>query len=516
LIRYERLVTPAEHLGVLVEPAGRELHATLDACRARRFDDVRLLDTTLGALRTQLRARLNLTPPVIVTGHQTEFFHAGVFAKTIAADTLARRIGGQAAFLAVDSDVPKTAQLAVPQVTSRGVRRVEVPIPGCDLGRPFEAQPRAARADWLQFFAGVTSLCEWGDRSLLPAFARAWLTGADASPAYCDALLRAHAATETALGLPGAAALRMSHLCQTPEFRVFVAALLLNARRHAEQYNAAQAAYRQRHRIRARGRPVPPLAIDERGVELPLWAQRPDEPRRRLFAAPREGAIELLADDISLGTLPRDDLARTAVHADPWPLERAGWQLRPRALALSAFARLFLADLFIHGIGGAKYDEVMEESATAFFGVAPVPACCVSATVHLPLPHSNVRLADIAAARHQCHDLRHNPQRHLPGVPDELLQQRAELIRRGLALRAHEPHNHAGRQLVFSELHRLNERLLAADPWRAAQYDQRVHTLATQWQADRVALDREYFYALHLQTTLAELTSAVQHALTET
>jgi hypothetical protein len=492
LIRYERLVTPAEHLGVLVEPPAPEVRAVPDRTR--------------GALH----AELNLSGPVVVTGHQAEFFHAGVFAKMIAVHELARRVGGQAVFLTVDSDVPKTQQLVVPQVTARGVRRVGVPIPGVDLLRAFEAQPRVSRAAWLQFFAGVTALCEWGDRSLLPAFARGWLTIEQPDPSYCDALARAHAAAAEALGLGGTRELRMSQLCPTAAFRTFAAAMLRNARRCAAQYNAAQAAYRQRHRVRSRGRPVLPLVIDEQAVELPLWIIHDGEPRQRLFVARRGDGVDLLAGQRAIGSLSRSELA----SGEPWALERAGWQLRPRALALSAFARLFLADLFVHGIGGAKYDEMMEEFIEPLARESRLaPACCVTATVRLPLPHSNVRLADIAAARHQAHDLRHNPHRHLQNAHEALLMERAQLVRRALDLRDHTPHDHDSRRATFQALRRVNRRMLETDPWRAAQYDERVRALEAQWQTDRVALDREYFYALHTQDTLAELVARVGQAL---
>ena len=305
----------------------------------------------------------------------------------------------------------------------------------------------------------------------------------------------------------------MSDLCHTAAFRAFVAHILLDARRFAEHYNRAQAAYRRRHRVRTSGRPVPPLLTRDDTTELPFWALRPDEPRRRLFVTQRGDEIELSTDNLRIGHFRRADLARVASHADPWPLERDGWKIRPRALALSAFARLFLADLFIHGIGGAKYDEMMEDFVREFFGTQPGIACCISATMYLPLPHSGVRPTDIAAARHQSRDLRYNPQRHVSHVAPDLLKQRAELQRRGEELRTHQPQDHANRRLVYLGLRRLNEQILATDPWRSAEYDQRIQTLEDQARLDRVALDREYFYALHPQETLQQLVAAVRHAL---
>ena len=44
-------------------------------------------------------------------------------------------------------------------------------------------------------------------------------------------------------------------------------------------------------------------------------------------------------------------------------------RLRTRALTTTMFSRFLLGDLFIHGIGGAKYDELGDEIARRFFGI---------------------------------------------------------------------------------------------------------------------------------------------------
>lgn len=518
LIRHDRLVTPATHRAVLVEPAASAL---LDAA-SRRVDGA-WLGRPLRAWRAELRHELNLDGPIVATGHQVEFFHAGVLAKVVAAHVLAARLAGRPVFFWVDCDEPRRGDLAVPQVTSRGVRRVTVAVPGFDARRPLEDQPNATRAEWLQFFASVTSLHEFGDRSALPAFARAWLAapGATADPTgagerglnLAEAMGRANSATQAILGLDRVRPVRVSRLCATASFRAFAAGLLLEARRGAECYNAAVLEYRRRHRVRARGRPVPLLAIDTNRVEVPLWVLRRGEPRRRLHAEIDGERVRLLADDQPIGALARSELADAATRGAPWPIEWDGWELRPRALTLSAFLRLFAADLFIHGIGGAKYDEVTEGFVGAYLGLTPAPIGCVSATLRLPLPHSALKPADIAQARHASRDLRYNPQRHLARVPNDLRREREELVRRSNELRAQRPTDHVARALVFRELRRVNERILAADPWRAAQYDERVAALESQWALDRVALDREYFFALHPLDSLRALVSDVRQAL---
>lgn len=510
----ESLVAPDEHLGVLVAAWPREglERFRQDARWAGPTAGV-LLDVSVEELRCQLRAELGLRTPVVTTGHQPEFFHAGVFAKTIAAAELAGAAHGDALFVCVDSDLPRTAVLAVPQVTSAGVRRVDVNIPGIDTSVPYEFQPAVPRGHWLQFFARVGALYEGYGQSLLGAFARGWLQKEQREVSYVKAMEAGWAASEAALGLHGVRPLPVSRLGCTPAFRVFAAHLLLHARRVAECYNAAQSAYRVRHRVRAAGRPVPPLRLTSEAVESPMWAVRAGETRRRVFVRWCGDELELVADSSPLVRLRRADLERSAWHRQPWPIERAGWQLRPRALTLSTFLRLLVGDLFIHGIGGARYDEMTEEFVRDFFGLSMSPLLCVSATLHLPLPHSRLRWADILAARRDSRDLRYNPQRHLSNIPHGLVAQRAELVRRSQELAAHDPQDRTGRRLLFAAIRRVNEQMLQTDPWAAAKYDERVRVLEEQWRLDRIALDREYFYALHAPEALEELSRRLRQRL---
>src|SRR5262249_2863990 len=49
--------------------------------------------------------------------------------------------------------------------------------------------------------------------------------------------------------------------------------------------------------------------------------------------------------------------------------------------------RLFLADLFVHGIGGGKYDEITDELVRRFYGGEPPDFLVLSATLWLPVAH---------------------------------------------------------------------------------------------------------------------------------
>ncbi len=67
-------------------------------------------------------------------------------------------------------------------------------------------------------------------------------------------------------------------------------------------------------------------------------------------------------------------------------LPARGIRLRTRALTTTLFARYILGDLFVHGIGGAKYDELGDELARGFFGIEPPTFLTLSLTQWLGLP----------------------------------------------------------------------------------------------------------------------------------
>ena len=88
-------------------------------------------------------------------------------------------------------------------------------------------------------------------------------------------------------------------------------------------------------------------------------------------------------------------------------------RLRTRALTTTMFARYFLGDLFIHGIGGAKYDELGDEISRRFFGIEPPGFLTMSLSLWLDLPNEAVTRDDLAKLDRVFRDLTFNPDRHL-------------------------------------------------------------------------------------------------------
>jgi hypothetical protein len=139
-------------------------------------------------------------------------------------------------------------------------------------------------------------------------------------------------------------------------------------------------------------------------------------------------------------------------------LEGKGFKVRCRALTTTMYARLFLADLFIHGIGGGQYDEVTDAIIRDFFGIEPPHYLIISATLLLPFPSHSGQPNDRGRLQARLRELTCNPQRHLDGAS---LQDPATavLVRRKESLVKQEPADSRGRRQRFLELQRVTAAL---------------------------------------------------------
>ena len=180
--------------------------------------------------------------------------------------------------------------------------------------------------------------------------------------------------------------------------------------------------------------PVPDLAIDDGWLEAPFWIwDRADPRRRRLFARQRGDEIVLTdraGTEYALALEPEGDVDRAAGQLAE--LASRGVRLRTRALITTLFARLCLGDLFLHGIGGAKYDQVTDLLIERFFGVKAPCYMTLTATLRLPLAGANVSIDDARRIDHQIRELPYHPERFFEpsanGETDALVAEKRKWI----------------------------------------------------------------------------------------
>ncbi|MFO0973745.1 MAG: hypothetical protein U1A27_09945 [Phycisphaerae bacterium] len=491
---------PADDGGVVVVPSAEQLAALVEAnCAARRSAELRL------AGDFQISAPSGA--PVIMTGHQPEFFHAGVWAKEIVATRLAAAIGGRAEFLCVDSDLADGVRLRWPEQAGGDLRVASAALPAevqAGRGVPFENLADCATERWRAWWGAVAGA--GGRGTPLEQFVSAFVAE---DGDYTSRFLSGVAAATRGAGETPAVSRRVSELSRSAAgaaWSAFCRHCLLNGGALFEAYNGALAAHRARRRIRGRQHPVPDLRADAAGVESPFWVYQPGGPRERLSVRPGAGAVELWAAGERIGALPD-----RALSADGFDLAAAlePWRLRPRALLLTTFARLALCDLFIHGLGGAIYDAITDDLIRRFFRIEPPAYACVTATLRLELPRRPGSAADLRVARREIRDRVFNPQRWL-GPAIEGAAARAALRARTVAieaserLRAEARNSRAARRSAWGEIGAANRALAELLPDGGA-LQQRVAVMQHDLQQNSIANDREWFFGLHSSDKLARL-----------
>ncbi len=369
-----------------------------------------------------LTLRVGFDQPLIVGGHQPELFHPGVWAKNFVLDHLAKATGGIGLHLIVDNDAVSSTRIAVP-VGSREAPRIEsIPFDADAGAAPWEEAPLQDETLFCTFADRVSAaLACW---PIEPMLSEIWPAAVEQAaslppPRLSDLLTIVRREAERRQGLNNLE-LPISQLCETEAFAWFVCSLLNDPQRTHATYNEVVAEYRRVNRVRNRQHPVPDLgsrAGDVEGdwLESPFWIWRAGDSRRgRLFVRATSSELQLANGETVIASVPRPatgSAESTVAHLRA--LSSRGWKLRPRALTNTLFARVFFADAFLHGIGGAKYDEMTDRLIARLFGVTPPIYLTVTATQRLPLGGWDVTESDVAALKHRLWDFDHTPERHL-------------------------------------------------------------------------------------------------------
>ncbi|MBX3362709.1 MAG: hypothetical protein KF912_00630 [Phycisphaeraceae bacterium] len=474
-----------------------------DACTPSLIDRVRFephadkwhtlvarrpLTTFQSTLRAQLG--LPLDRPIIMSGHQCEFWHPGILAKWFAGEALARRVGGTFVWLHVDQDTNDPGRIFVPAIDAaeRLIRQdITLVPPVTDVPT---GSRRAVRVDLASSLAAVAAT-----HRLDPS----WLDGLGR---IADSLN--HFANEPTLAtqfglasqslIPGAAlathdaanprihTITTSHLSSTDGFAALVAALRRDAVRAVDSHNHA-AARRPEAGIRPLGLKV--SADHPARVELPLWRVRPGTPRVGVMLS-------------HLGEIPPHEL-------------------RPRALLMTGLARLGACDIFIHGTGGGSYDRITDEWLNDWLTgstdpetiklahalpLAPTVVCTATARLRFDGDRGGVNIAEARAARHLAHRARHDPQ--LLGDKD------AGLTKRELVARIDRSRDRAERAMLFQSLHAMLDRSRAEHADRLTSLDHESRVLARKAAEEPIVRERTWPFPLYPETTLRSLRRRIE------
>ncbi|MDR7427283.1 MAG: hypothetical protein QN152_09055 [Armatimonadota bacterium] len=484
---------------VLVPPAADLVEVARENRDRLGMEELLLGGTPLQELRRQARqevlalgraysAALGAGPVpegelLLATGHQPVFPHPGIWVKYLLLDRLAAR-GHTGLAVVVDSDAMEQVGVDVPSRHASFLERRREVLRTAAPEEPYEGQAAPGGAEWSDFLQRidrhVRSLESEAVRRPWEAFRALPPPAARDYPAFVTALRRRYEGPRRYLDVP------LSAACESVAFRAFFLHIAAGAARFLEVHNAHLQAYRGRQRIRTEAQPFPDLQREGELIELPFWTLAGGR-RRRLFLDGRRRALRVAGGE-------REGEWSFPNHpADP---RFAHLRLRPRALTLTAFLRLLVVDLFIHGISGGRYDRVTDAVIADFFGIAPPHYAVASATLHLPLGQAANPEATRRSLQRLLLQARHNPERLLtaPTARQEaLVAQKWELIRRleapGLTRRE--------RRAATQSIRALNAQLCAALADRIAAWEEALRTMEQHSAPSDAATYRGYPYFLY-------------------
>lgn len=511
-LRYRRLRAPAEDQTALIEPPLEEIPALVAANEALAKNWDRLSGIAFTTLRQDARGEIRLWSekpqppgePYIAAGHQPTLYHPGVWLKNFLLSEIARKVGGEAINLTVDNDAIRSPSIRVPTGAVDSPHLEDIPFDAPAEEMPWEERRIVDQSLFNSFVPRVISkfrplLAASTESSRPLLIEHLWRHArrlADGSQmGLGNVLACARSAVEEAHGLY-ATDCEVSSICRSSAWYRFLHLILHRAAEFHAIYNAALREYRAVNHIRSRLHPIPDLIRENDWLEMPFWVWDADQPkRRRLFVRGTGNGWEV-GNQRGLRLSAEEVLERA--------IQSPEIRIRPKALITTMYARLVLSDLFIHGIGGAKYDEVTDAIIRRFFSIEPPGYVTATATIRLPLERPDVTLDDLAAIDQQYRDSIHHPESFLDDYSGPrhteftaLAQQKQELI----AHRWQEKQ----KKLWHDHVCHANERMSALlEPLREHLRGKRQQVLADLHRA-RILGSREYSFCLFPEEMLVPL-----------
>jgi hypothetical protein len=478
-IVYRSLHAPKANGAALIEPPMAEFANQVAAYFRTPPSGTRVCFGAKSQLLHRIEARVEffrlmvedsrINAPMVMVGHQPQFFHPGVWMKNFVASRLANRVGGTAINLVVDNDLMKSASIVVPSREGEG-STAQVAFDASAEEMPYEER-ESVEPDLLDsFVARVVQAMPTVDWKPLiaehwPSFAAVWKSmNPDANIGRKFSAFRQ--TMESYWGFP-TFDLPLSVAITTRAFAQLVLEMIQDAREFAEIYNGCLAQYREVHGLRSRSHPASDLEIvSDAEIELPFWLWTTSAPRRKRAFVRRNGDTFTVTDrdgiEWSANLSEGDALVDRMVDELLMPtaaFEPNRPKLRPKALITTLYARYLLCDGFVHGVGGAKYDQVTEAIAARWGLGTLAPMQCATMTLRLPMAMDVVSEEEVRKRKRVLRDIVCHPEKFIGETElspqdraraDELIAEKRKWITESAAERL--PARHRAIQTINAEL----------------------------------------------------------------
>ncbi len=494
---------PARNGELITVPDPEQAQRDFDANINNIFSsDVTILERPLSELRKEIQAQICQALAVpeskyyITVGHQPVFHHCGILAKYFLAQYLAENSQGRVYNFIIDTDTIDPV-LALPGKDSNGNSINNIPLLVDHGLLPAEYQP---------------SPSPWELKRLKDIFSSEYIT-----PRYEKAaeqlIVDIENSSKTAqtiselismINLNYAESLGLkrydipsSVLSETPGYMLFIYHLISNPETTWDNYNRAIAEFEKiEHQHRS---PIPALKQIDDMLEMPFWITSAGYQRMPMYINKVDKSIcyEREKGQFIHIKLPggyqqlRDTILSSKIR------------IRPKAVTFTAFTRLFFADYFIHGIGGAYYDRITDLFIQNQFSIEPPAFACASATVQ-PDFDTDITVEraekELNKAISKLRDFESNPQRYVSFADNtvevaDLLKQKMILIEKNQTLRDARGPKHE-REVIFNEIKDINATVCEMMPDIREKIEEEIKKAKKQLKSAQASQYRELFFGL--------------------
>ncbi len=356
---------------------------------------------------------------IALSGHQPELFHCGVWFKNFLISRLGECNNTVAINFIVDNDLCRVPGIQVPTFSNNQVTTQLVTYDQIQDETPWENRRLINKDLWNSFASRVSQVIP--QTSGQPLLHQLWqhAAGLDRDQPLGLILSQARHLLECDAGLK-TLEVPLSQLCNTATFAAFSLHLLARASELREAYNTELDAYRAAHRIRNHAQPLPNLETHDGWQEVPWWCYSVTSSRKSMYIKEQNGLL-MLSDLENWQEALHGPLDSDAAIEQWMAFANKRMRIRPRALITTMFTRLLMSDLFVHGIGGGKYDQITNRIISRLFRIEPPPMVVATATMRLSLQGIPAELVEPVEPRLQAVERLFNS---AASNPERLLEQK--------------------------------------------------------------------------------------------
>ena len=450
---------------------------------------------------------------IIATGHSPILAHPGVMIKHGFVNSIAKKVKAIGINIVVDNDACHDDCLNIPDINGpdSSVERVEfLPSPYNLYNLAFEDIRYTDSTQLTAFKESVLKVLHNPDmKKPFEDFINPVINLSGETLQFTDLFTCARHAFLLRFGI-GNLEVPVSHISETEPFLSFFLHITANARSVVNIYNAKLGEYRRLKKISSRANPLPDLMEKGYAVELPFWIWGEGESRKDLYASVADDKrISIICKDKIVGHFDFGENGNSSGNSSEnlrrlRDLINTGIKIRPKAIVNTMYSRMFLSDLFVHGIGGAKYDLITNEIIKEFFGVEPPAYVTVSATLHLPYKPFNVSNDDVIALKHVIKDMGYNPDKYASGEVMESAGMKS-MVSEKKDLIAKEAHESEEKHRAFDRLKELNSIMKEKIMSLIMEKEKELEDLEKRIRYNSIVTNREYPFCIYPESILGEL-----------